>query len=182
MKRNIISVALLAVLSAMAVSCQKENIIEPQIAIEEVSTVRIVSYTIDDIQIDNQSHVYISGRYSNHSGYPGVYLGTHQISNNAVFGESVYVAKLNNQGQFLWSKTPTSTMIPNTTTTGATIKGITFNGDQVIIAGAGQVENWGNGFNINMPYGHRMDPYLLFLNKQTGNAEGLTHVLGQFGR
>ena len=49
MKRNIISVALLAVLSAMAVSCQKENIIEPQIAIEEVSTVRIVSYTIDDI-------------------------------------------------------------------------------------------------------------------------------------
>lgn len=137
-----------------------------------------VQISIDDIQIDNQSNVYISGRYSNHAEYPGVYLGTHQINNNAVLGKSVYVAKLNNQGQFLWSKTPTSTMIPNTTINGASIKGITFNGNQVIIAGAGHVENWGNGFNINMPYGHRVDPYLLFLNKQTGATEGLTHVLG----
>ena len=72
-------------------------------------------------------------------------------------------------------------MIPNTAINGASVKGITFNGDQVIIAGAGQVENWGNGLNIDKPFGHRIDPYLLFLNKQTGDAEGLTHVLGQFG-
>ena len=137
--------------------------------------------SIDDIQIDNQSNVYISGRYNNPYTHPGVYLGTHQINNDAVFGESVYVAKLNQEGEILWSKTPTSTMISNTTTVGASVKGITFNGDQVIIAGAGQVENWGNGLNINLPFGHRIDPYLLFLNKQTGNAEGLTHVLGQFG-
>ena len=111
--------------------------------------------------------MYISGRYNNHPNYPGIYLGSHQINNSSVVGESVYVAKLNNQGQFIWSKTTTSTMISNSTTTDTTIKGITFNGNQVIIAGAGQVENWGNGLNINMPYGHRVDPYLLFLNKQT---------------
>lgn len=39
MKKHFISVALLAVLATMAVSCQKENIVEPQFTTTEVGTV-----------------------------------------------------------------------------------------------------------------------------------------------
>ena len=49
MKRTIISVALLAVLSTMAVSCQKENLSETQNASTVIGSVRTVSYTIDGI-------------------------------------------------------------------------------------------------------------------------------------
>lgn len=49
MKRNIISVALFAVLATMAVSCQKENLLEPQYAVAEIGSVRTVSYTVDGV-------------------------------------------------------------------------------------------------------------------------------------
>ena len=47
MKTKIISVALLAVLSSMAVGCHKETLVEPQGSVAEVGTVRTVLYTID---------------------------------------------------------------------------------------------------------------------------------------
>ena len=49
MKRNIITVALFAVLATMAVSCQKENLVEPQSTVAEIGTVRAVSYTVDGV-------------------------------------------------------------------------------------------------------------------------------------
>ena len=50
MKKHFISVALLAVLATMAVSCQKENIVEPQFTTTEVGTVRTVLYTVDGVE------------------------------------------------------------------------------------------------------------------------------------
>ncbi len=49
MKRNIITVALFAVLVTIAVSCQKENLVEPQSTVAEIGTVRTVSHTIDGV-------------------------------------------------------------------------------------------------------------------------------------
>ena len=49
MKRNLISVALFAVLATMAVSCQKENLVESPSAVAEVGTVRTVSYAVDGV-------------------------------------------------------------------------------------------------------------------------------------
>jgi hypothetical protein len=45
----LISVALFTVLATMAVSCQKENIVEPQNANAEVGTVRVVRYVVDGV-------------------------------------------------------------------------------------------------------------------------------------
>lgn len=39
MKKQVISVALFAVLATMAVSCQKENLVEPQTTVSEIGTV-----------------------------------------------------------------------------------------------------------------------------------------------
>lgn len=44
-----ITVALFAVLVTMSVSCQKENVVEPQNAVAEVGTVRTVLYTVDGV-------------------------------------------------------------------------------------------------------------------------------------
>lgn len=49
MKKQVISVALFAVLATMAVSCQKENLVEPQSAVAEIGTVRTVSYAVDGV-------------------------------------------------------------------------------------------------------------------------------------
>ena len=49
MKKQAISVALFAVLATMAVSCQKENLMEPQSAVAEIGTVRTVSYAVDGV-------------------------------------------------------------------------------------------------------------------------------------
>lgn len=49
MKKQVISVALFAVLATMAVSCQKENFVEPRSAVAEVGTVRTVSYAVDGV-------------------------------------------------------------------------------------------------------------------------------------
>lgn len=49
MKKQVISVAFFAVLATMAVSCQKENLVEPQSAVAEIGTVRTVSYAVDGV-------------------------------------------------------------------------------------------------------------------------------------
>lgn len=49
MKKQVISVALFTVLATMAVSCQKENIVEPQSSVVVVGTVRTVSYAVDGV-------------------------------------------------------------------------------------------------------------------------------------
>lgn len=49
MKKQVISVALFTVLATMAVSCQKENIAEPQSSVVVVGTVRTVSYAVDGV-------------------------------------------------------------------------------------------------------------------------------------
>lgn len=49
MKKTFTTIALLAVLGTMAVSCQKENIIDETFVTTEKSTVYIVSYTIDGV-------------------------------------------------------------------------------------------------------------------------------------
>jgi hypothetical protein len=50
MKKNFISVALFVVLATMAVSCQKENLVEPQSTTAEVGTVRTVLYAVDGVE------------------------------------------------------------------------------------------------------------------------------------
>ncbi len=47
MKKSIISVAILAVLTSMAVSCQKENFTENQTPTADQTIVRTIAYTVD---------------------------------------------------------------------------------------------------------------------------------------
>ena len=50
MKKTFRTVALMMVLSTLAVSCQKENIVEPNATEAQACTVRAVSYTIDGVE------------------------------------------------------------------------------------------------------------------------------------
>ena len=49
MKKKFMSVALFAVLGTMAISCQKETIVEPQTNVAENVTVYTVTYSIDGV-------------------------------------------------------------------------------------------------------------------------------------
>ncbi len=50
MKRNMISVALFAMLATMAVGCQKENYVDSQSTVASVGSVRTVLYTINGVE------------------------------------------------------------------------------------------------------------------------------------
>ncbi len=49
MKKQLKTVALFAVLSLMAVGCQKETIVEPNTGIQQTMNVRTVTYSIDGV-------------------------------------------------------------------------------------------------------------------------------------
>ena len=49
MRKTITTIALVAVLGTMAVSCQKENLVKEKIVVAESSTVYTVSYTVDGV-------------------------------------------------------------------------------------------------------------------------------------
>ncbi|MBQ4478372.1 MAG: hypothetical protein II945_07160 [Bacteroidales bacterium] len=50
MKKTVKTVALFMLLGTLAVSCQKENIVEPNATEAQACTVRAVSYTIDGVE------------------------------------------------------------------------------------------------------------------------------------
>lgn len=50
MKKNLMSVVLFAALAMMAVGCQKDNSVEPQLATTETSSVRAIQYTLDGVE------------------------------------------------------------------------------------------------------------------------------------
>jgi hypothetical protein len=56
MKRNILSIALLVVLAGMAVSCQKENLVEPQTSIAENGTMYTVKYAVNGVTYSAAIH------------------------------------------------------------------------------------------------------------------------------
>lgn len=50
MKKNLMSVALFAVLATMAVSCQKENVVEPNPTTTEAVSIRTIQYTVNGVE------------------------------------------------------------------------------------------------------------------------------------
>ena len=80
MKRNVLSIALLVVLAGMTVSCQKENLVEPQTSMAEKSAVYTVTYDVDGFQqsvaIHNDTEEQVMMQY---------FLSIAQVGSSVVF-------------------------------------------------------------------------------------------------
>lgn len=133
-----------------------------------------------DIEIDNDSNLFISGKYLADPGNPGVSMNGYQFP-MTLDGNVIYIMKLNAAGEVQWFRTPSG----YTTSTGV-FTGSNFGYDLVLnnneIGVATQVTNeiWGD-ISINRPVNHRSDPAILRLDKATGTPIAVHDIMGMAG-
>jgi len=137
-----------------------------------------------DIQIDNESNIYICGRYFRLAGenYPNkVYSwGAYTIPDMTGMGNRKYIMKMDSNGQVLWfqSNSGFTTPAAHTGLTEGICIGIGEN--EVLFGGDGNNESW-NGFELNRPNNHRNDPIVVKFDKQTGVVTGMHQITGSPG-
>lgn len=135
---------------------------------------------IRGIEIEDDSSIYLGGRFFNSSGI----TFNDYVLNNELTGYIPVIIKLDIDGNVLWHKIPdsqTDNFISTITLSGFDVA---INDNEVAFATEGSYFVWGD-FQIDRPVmglsGHRTDPVLIRFNKQTGAVVGLNDVMGTFG-
>jgi len=126
---------------------------------------------IFDLEIDENSDLYISGLYYSNNGQYLSTLDDFDFPTN-LSGDITYILKLNASGAVQWISRPTGyteSSNPNGTSGTQYPLDIAINGNELAVAVQGNEEDWGDVF-INRPANHLNDPVLLRLNKETGIA------------
>ncbi|MFA7649967.1 MAG: hypothetical protein WCY06_06525, partial [Flavobacteriaceae bacterium] len=132
--------------------------------------------SITDITIDDNSDIYIAGKYFliNPGNNNYTHFGEHTFENVTYSGHRPFVLKMNSQGVVQWSKIPDEQP--------AIIGGffdISLNNNELAVALTGRTVVWGN-YSIAYPLNIAV-PYLLRLDKQTGEAIGLYDISSNGG-
>lgn len=137
-----------------------------------------------DIQIDDESNIYICGRYFRLSGenYPNLAYswGGYTIPDMSGIGNRKYIMKMGSNGEVLWfqSNSGFTTPAAHTGLTEGICIGIGEN--EILLGGDGNNESW-NGFELNRPNNHRNDPIVVRLDKETGVVIGMHQIVGSSG-
>src|SRR5690606_29234461 len=130
---------------------------------------------ITDITIDSNSDIYIVGKYFQSGSNPNpVTFGSHTFEDVTYGGHRPFVLKMNPQGVVQWSKIPDEQP--------AIIGGffdISLNNNELAVALTGRRVVWGN-YSIAYPRNIAV-PYLLRLDKQTGEANCLYDIRSNGG-
>ncbi len=135
---------------------------------------------INGIAIDNNSDIYIGGKYFlSGSATNTVAFGDYTFP-NTVSGNRPYILKMNAQGEVQWSKMPTGYNSPSAGTGIYHAYDVAINGNEVVLATHGWTTIWDN-FSIDRPENHFHDPTLVRFNKQTGEVIGLHDIYGSSG-
>jgi hypothetical protein len=149
---------------------------------EVASVSDIQDNRIYTLEVDDDSSIYITGKFFTDLNNPGVSIGNYQLPQN-VSGNINYVAKLNPDGQVQWLTVPTAyTELSNPLFwSGSHFSyDIVMNGNELAVATQISDEVWGS-VTAERPAGHLSDPGLLRLNKDTGAAIALHDIMTSAG-
>ena len=135
-----------------------------------------------DIEIDENSNIYLSGLYfSNGNEFVSTLNGFEFPTN--LTGHVTYVLKLNSSGMVQWISKPTGyteSANPNTFSGTQYPLDLAVKGDEIAVAVQGNEEIWGS-VSIDRPVNHLNDPVLLRINKGTGAAFALHDIMTTAG-
>lgn len=145
---------------------------------EITSPAMIKDSRIYDLKIDDDSSLYLSGKYFINAPYGGVSFGDYAFP-LTVQGNVPYVLKLNASGTVQWMKMPTG-YTTEIFTGSHHNHALVINGDEIGVATQATNEIW-DSVSVNLPTNHRPDPGLLRLNKNTGTAIGFHLINGAPG-
>jgi hypothetical protein len=133
-----------------------------------------------DIKIDDDSNLYISGKYLTDTNNPGVSMNGYQFPMDTG-GNVMYIMKLNSEGAVQWFRKPSGYTTANGIFTGSNFGyDLVLNGDEVGVATQVTNEIWGD-IEITRPVNHRSDPAVLRLDKATGNPIAIHDIMGITG-
>jgi hypothetical protein len=137
-----------------------------------------------DIQIDDESNIYICGRYYRLEGenYPGAAYnwGDFTIPSLSGWGHKIYIMKMDSDGDVLWYQSNNSYLSDAAQTGVPESFSIAIAQDEVLLGGTAFNEVW-NGFEMSRPNNHFSDPMIVVLDKETGEVTRLHDILGAFG-
>src|SRR5690606_29354655 len=140
---------------------------------------------IRQIVIDENSNIYMSGKYVNSSNsleYFGDYLLPQSIGTYNS-GHTPFILKMNSEGVIQWVRTPDG-YTADVASTGLSgyCNSLTINGNEIAATPNGSAHIWGDFSVVRpQPNGHQQDPVLLRLNKETGEVIGLHDIMGANG-
>lgn len=140
--------------------------------IEENNSENFYTAQLRDLEIDADSNIYICGNYFRNDDT------TVTFSNYTfpmdVFGNILYVMKLDSSGNVLWGTTPTYE------TTSNIAFDLVVNGDEVAVATELADATWGSA-SIVRDMNHLSDPVVVRFNKDTGTAFKIHDIYGPWG-
>ena len=131
------------------------------------------------LEIDQNSDIYIGGRFVNSPVTPGVSIGGYTL-NTELAGNIPFILKMNSSGDILWHKVPDGYTNSLGTTVTQYAYDVAINGNEVALATESAYHIWGN-FQVGRPQSHGTDPVLVRFNKQTGAVVGLNDIMGSPG-
>lgn len=133
-----------------------------------------------DLEIDDDSNIYVTGKYYVDLNNPGVSMDGYQFPMNLA-GNVMYVMKLNAEGVVQWMRTPSGYTTSTGFFTGAHLgHDLVVNGNEVGVATQVSNEIWG-GISVNRPANHRSDAAILRLDKNTGNPIAVHDIMAMAG-
>ena len=131
---------------------------------------------IYDLKIDDNSNLYLAGKYFITSADTAVNFGEYEFPTN-IMGNVPFVLKINASGIVQWITIPSGYTTPEGFFTGAHYYySLALNGNEIGVATQVDNEMWGT-VSINRPANHRSDPGLLRLNRNTGAAIALHDIM-----
>ncbi|KOS07390.1 hypothetical protein AM493_16080 [Flavobacterium akiainvivens] len=148
--------------------------------VADVPGALITYLKLNNIRIDDDSNIYLTG-----SVYTGEFTQGNIVMSfagytfpTAIQGNSVFVIKLDPDGNLLWASHPTPDTTPGAMAiTAAAGYDLAVNGDEVALATAMWNDTWGEA-TITRPGDYGEEPCLVRLNKETGAAIQIHDISG----
>ncbi len=141
----------------------------------------IESDVMRDIQIDDDSNIYICGRYlrmQNTEGTDFEYTwGDHSIPSMSGWGHKKFIMKMNSDGDVLWYQSNTGYTSSEAQTGLPEARSIGIGDNEILLGAEAEDEVW-SGFEMTRPTNYMTDPLIVKLDRQTGEVIGTHDIWG----
>ncbi len=131
------------------------------------------------ILIDDESNIYLPGRYTYSSSFNPRYFGDYALPENIEGGNFLahvpFVIKLNAAGEVLWVRVPDSFTNQFSRQKQNENESVALINGEVIIVPRNPASTWGD-FEINSPQNPNTVPAIVRLNPETGEVLGTTYI------
>lgn len=139
------------------------------------------SEVMRDIQIDDESNIYICGRYLNYADKNTPIVdytwGNYPIPSLSGWGYKKFIMKMNSDGNVLWYQSNTGYTSQEAQTGLPEARSVGIGDNEILLGAEAEDEVWGD-FEMIRPVNYLTDPLIVKLDKETGEVIGTHDIWG----